>query len=315
MADFRNDGVKSVLDVYFKLGENVLLVGPSGTGKTMVVRQMCRETKRNLIIVTGKESMQDLDMLGAYVATEEAGKFRWVDGPLTKAFKAAADGVPTVLLVDEINRMASKHQNIFIEAINIYDDDHYVVHNPQAGVSLKAPKDMIQFVATANAGQAGVNDIPLALVDRFNIVFVDYPERKAEMQILLDTGLDKDLAKSLVVFAEKTREMADQMDLACGISTRSLVQVANQFQRLAPRRASLQNRVNLLVTLMRSPVSQAAGACSNADMEWKERAAALFQQFGAILNNHLSAGSKVAPPEPTSAKRSTAGIGAAPAAI
>lgn len=312
MGKFQNRAVEGVINTYFALNENILLVGPSGTGKTMVILEKCREAGRHVEIITGKEGLQDLDMLGASVPTNEAGKFKWVDGPLSRAFHVAAEGRPVTLLVDEVNRMPSKFQNLFIEAINIYDDNFYVVQNHLQGTTLKAPRTNIQFVATANVGQAGLNEIPLALVDRFNIVYVGYPDKNTELRILKETGLSEDIAESLVIFAEKTREMAEQMDLACGISTRSLVRVANQVQQLAL--PSGQKAVDALKVLMQSPIAQAAGVCETLD--WKERATGLMQQFETILRNNL--GAKASREEEVSLRPSRgrrSGVGASPVTI
>jgi Mg-chelatase subunit ChlI len=215
--------------------------------------------------------------------------------------------------VDEVNRMPSKFQNLFIEAINIYDDGSYVVQNHQKGTTLKAPRDKIQFVATANVGQAGLNEIPLALVDRFNIVYVGYPDKNTELKILKETGLDEGIAKALVVFAEKTREMAEQMDLACGISTRSLVRIANQVKRLGLTGNQLRDA---LMVLMQSPIAQAAGVCETLD--WKERASGLMQQFETILRNYLGRNSnkeEEIPLKPSRGRRSGMGVGASPVSI
>ena len=325
MAKFQNSMVKPILDTYFKLNENVLLVGPSGTGKTMVVREICGDAGHHLQIITGKESMQDIDMLGAYVPTEEGGTFKWVDGPLALAFQNASEGRQTVLLIDEINRMSSKHQNIFIEAINIYDDDYYMVHNPQTGQVLKAPRDKIQFIATANAGQAGLNEIPLALIDRLNLVFVDYPAKKTEISILEEIGIEQAIAAALVEFAGITREMTNQMELECGVSTRSLVQVSRQYAKLTNGDSMTVNKKgNLLMQLIWSPITQSAGVCNNSDSEWKERAMALRTQFKLIMEKMFQShrgktgiekDADADEDKPSRSRGTGVGVGASPASI
>lgn len=305
---FQNQEVEYLMQIYFKTKSNILLIGPSGTGKTMVVQQTCEQSKRKLVLVTGGESMQDTDLFGSFSGKKTEGGYEWVDGHLTKAFASAAAGTPTTFFMDEMNRWPTQYQNSLIEAINCYDEDNYVVRNHQLQKTLKAPRDMLQFIATANIGQAGTNDIPQALKDRFNIVRVNYPDMQTELKILKGTGLDDKIASILVTFANETRTMADKMEIPSGISTRALVNVSEQYTLLSDDMPDNQ-KMNLLYVLMKSPVYRVSGACDVPDAE--ETTNGLLHMFEEKIKSILGGTT----PGRARSRNPGAGIGANPAAI
>ncbi len=294
------------MEMYFRTNSNILLIGPSGTGKTMVVQETCEKMKRQLFLVTGQESMQDTDLFGSFSGRKTENGYEWVDGLLTKAFASAAAGIPTTFFMDEMNRWPTQYQNSLIETINCYDKDHYVVRNHQLQKTLRAPRNMLQFIATANIGQAGTNDIPFALKDRFNIVRVDYPGKETEVKILKVTGLDEDIAGTLVSFADITRQGAAKMEYPAGISTRALVGVAEQYQMLGNGLTDRTQKLNCLGLLMQSPIYRISGACDVPDAE--EATTALLEIFKTMIR-------KLAGAAPASVARARGGMGASPAAI
>lgn len=77
-----------------KRGQNVLMVGPTGTGKTFCFQEAVRITNTPFEVIEGKEGLIDLDFLGAIVPT--GSKREWVDGPLTRAFRRAGGYPPKV---------------------------------------------------------------------------------------------------------------------------------------------------------------------------------------------------------------------------
>ena len=52
-------------------GENALLAGPTGTGKTFAVGLIARVLGWRVETVEGKEGLIDLDFLGAYIPAED----------------------------------------------------------------------------------------------------------------------------------------------------------------------------------------------------------------------------------------------------
>jgi len=63
----------------------VLLLGPTGSGKTALIQHVASLVKRELTTIHIGEALDGKNLLGGYVATEVPGQFKWVEGPLTRA--------------------------------------------------------------------------------------------------------------------------------------------------------------------------------------------------------------------------------------
>ncbi len=79
-------------------GDNCLLAGPTGTGKTFLTEQVALEGEYTLVTINGMEGMIDLDIIGA-ILPQEDGSRKWVDGPLVRAMRAAQYD-PVLLFID-----------------------------------------------------------------------------------------------------------------------------------------------------------------------------------------------------------------------
>jgi len=283
---FKNPEVEKQVALYMAAGagNNLLLAGPSGTGKTMLARQMTEEFGRALYKIVGRESMQDVNMLGTFVSRRD-GVIEWVDGPLSKAFRAAANGEPTVMFIDELTRIPTKHQNVLIEAINQYDDEHYVLENLDLGETLVAPTENLTFIAACNLGQEGTSVIPEALKDRFHFVYVDYPPAEIEAEILKEAGMPEEFVAPVIEFAQDTRRQANDMLLEMPVSTRTLVSVSRNYTRLSQRYSleTQEDRNRLLLALFQSPIIRCVGAGESPD--WQEKASGLKEALVTLIES------------------------------
>ncbi|CAN8238565.1 unnamed protein product [Cochlearia groenlandica] len=86
----------------------VLLYGPSGSGKSSLIRKLADESGNNVVFIHMDDQLDGKTLVGTYVCTDQPGEFKWQPGSLTQAImkgfwvvledidKAPAD-VPLVL--------------------------------------------------------------------------------------------------------------------------------------------------------------------------------------------------------------------------
>ena len=103
-------------------GLPVMLVGPTGCGKTRFVEHMAARSSRTLITVVGNDDTTTADLVGRYLVN--GGDVRWTDGPLTRAARQGA-----VFYLDEVvevrrealavlHPLADDRRRLFIERAN-----------------------------------------------------------------------------------------------------------------------------------------------------------------------------------------------------
>lgn len=238
---------KEQLSKALEIGLNVLLKGPTGTGKTVLVREVVKEKGYLLGYVAGSESLQDIDFLGAYV--KKGDSIEWVDGKLTKAFRLAQKK-RVILFIDEINRIPSKHLNILIGVMNPVGGQ-YVLYNHLTGEEIKAPVSNLRFIGAMNEGGSyQVHPLDPALARRFGstIRFTYLPaEQEAEL-IAGRTGIDLETARKLVEVANLQREATKKGEFEISLDTASLL-VWAQFIKagLSPEAAAETSWVHRIV--------------------------------------------------------------------
>ena len=225
-------------------GKHVLLTGPTATGKTLCVEEVCIKLGAPLTVIRGSEGLEDRDMIGATVVTTEvsstgqiAPKTTFTYGPLPEAMilgrkqyelhtqeleNARSENrepefvPPSVLLVDEINRLQLRFQNFLVSALNVRKaTSDYYLRIPDNNEEITCPERFLVVVAARNAGGAftGTNPMDIALERRFyKKIDVDYLAGDPETALVIErTGLEKDLARILVKVASDTRYQLSQL--------------------------------------------------------------------------------------------------------
>ncbi len=187
-------------------GRHVIIVGAPGVGKTTIAKNASKVIGgKNFVRVQGSPDLTVEDLFGD-IDPIKAMKF----GPLSKeAFTPGkifkADG--GVLFFDELNRCPEKLQNALLQVlqerkctIGSYD------------VDMKA--DFV-FIGTMNPEDSSTEKISDVLLDRFDVVYMGYPETiDAEKGIVNGVGkkvcdVDGNLLHFMAYFVRLLRESED----------------------------------------------------------------------------------------------------------
>jgi ParB/RepB/Spo0J family partition protein len=202
-------------------GEPTLVCGPTGCGKTELVRLLTRATGRTLYTVNMGATT---DARLALIGTIHYNGRRTVFHP-----SGLVNGIQDprgLVLLDEISRCIADAGHILFplldhqRTLSIDEADPPVVIQPQPGVC---------FFATANVGAeyTGARALDRALLDRFTIITLDYPPEDDETDVLAKSAaIPRWTARNLVAFATRCRQAWRQDTLSTPVSTRDLLRAA-----------------------------------------------------------------------------------------
>ena len=212
-------------------GENVLLEGPTGTGKTTMVRFYCAKHKLPYKRVSLNGGATADDLVGHYILESNGDgnvKTIWIDGVLGQAM---VNG--WVLVIDEINGAPAE---ILFVLNSVLDKERILVLSQKDGQIIKPHKNF-RVVATCNPteqGYAGTNEINEALRDRFETTLkVDYNE-SVENKILKEIGIDTETRKDIMEFTKFVRESYAKSEIITPFSTRSVMNLAKFVNQGVP---------------------------------------------------------------------------------
>ncbi|MEA1053319.1 AAA family ATPase [Lamprobacter modestohalophilus] len=221
-------------------GDALLLSGPTGCGKTSLIRQVAARLNWPVQEVTCHGRMELSDLLGSFQLSNASTRF--VYGPLALA---AREG--HLLILNELDLMDPSE----LAGLNdIVEGAPLVI--AQNGGELIRPHRLFRIIATGNSVGAGdqtglyqgVLRQNLAFLDRFRVLRVSYPEPEVEQSLLAELvpSLPREIADKLVVVANEVRRLfmgetadhlpgnpsdrAGQSELTLTLSTRALVRWA-----------------------------------------------------------------------------------------
>jgi MoxR-like ATPase len=227
-------------------GENCLLAGPTGTGKTYLTGLIALAHELELVTIEGKEGLTNLDFLGAILPQADNTR-RWVDGPLLRAMRLAVYD-PVLLFLDEINRVPREHINLLLGLMNPKQralcelqgvpvtggGPFYVVEVPMTSEVIWCPAVHLRIVAAGNFGRDyAVYDLDPAVRRRFDTVIeFEYPSYDVELKLICErSGLGDKVASALVKLAGETRRLQSNGELPGSIDTASLLNWARKCAR------------------------------------------------------------------------------------
>ena len=215
-----------------KAGERILLVGPTGCGKSTLIEQLAARLNWPLIRVSASGGLTESDLLGEWTVQEGETVFNY--GFLPRAMRMGA-----VCLIDEIDGI---EPSVAFSIHQLMEDQGKLVLLQNGGEVIE-PHPRFRLVTTANtlghgdeAGlYAGTRVLNAAFLDRFAAVFeMSYMPPASEAQILRSRvpGVPKSVAGKLVKVASDVRQARDNDQVYCTFSTRRLIETARKLDQL-----------------------------------------------------------------------------------
>ncbi len=163
--------------------EPLYLYGPTGCGKSSLVRQLAARLNFPVFEITGHERLEISDLIGHL--TVKNGNIKFEDGPLTKAMRVGG--------LFQFNELDLCSPATLAGLNTILDGSPLCI--PENGGELIQPAETFRFVATANTNGSsddtglyqGTLRQNLAFLDRFMLVESHYPQAKVEETILANS--------------------------------------------------------------------------------------------------------------------------------
>lgn len=155
----------------------VLVRGEQGASKTYTARRLGQSGMFECYVeVACYAGIEGIDLIGGYVQQAGTAGLVWCDGPIAQAFRSAASGKSTFLLVDEILRIPARERGVLLTSLTpdngVYRLRVPRIANVQDGVgaweTIEAPVANLSIVATTNVGgRFGVEDDDDAQAERW----------------------------------------------------------------------------------------------------------------------------------------------------
>ena len=216
--------------------DNVLMIGPTGCGKSTFPEQYAALTNMNCVRIGFDASISREDLIGGYIVEGQNTVFKLGILPL------AMQTPGTIIVLDELD--SASPENAFL-LHPLLEKGRRFLFIPEINQHITMHPDNI-IVATANTnGQgdesgmyAGTRVQNGALMNRFSMTFKkDYLESSLEVRMLskrfpevLAQADGADLIPKLVKFANACRQGFKEGDIGVTVSTRDLINFLDLLQ-------------------------------------------------------------------------------------
>ena len=208
---------KTEWDIYdeaLKDGDNILIEGGAGSGKTISVQSYASARGMRYFNVSNSNGIDPSQLFGRWIPKADGQGYRWQDGAVTLLVRYGG-----VLLLNEVNFLPERVSTVLYSLLD-YRREIQLLEN--GGEVIKAHPDLL-IIADMNAGYRGTHELSQAWNDRYTIK-LEFPYDKAiELKVVGN--------RALLSLADKLREQYDKEEITTPISTRSLVAFIKNAKR------------------------------------------------------------------------------------
>ncbi|GAA5501069.1 hypothetical protein Dxin01_00800 [Deinococcus xinjiangensis] len=254
-APSSDNSVVDKLSRVARRGGRVLLIGPTGTGKTEAGKAVATTLDRPLFNIKGSPNMEETEFIGGYHMIE--GKPELIDGPFVQAFLCAQER-PAVLLFDEILRVdgptmsstvgildhVSEKEAALMGIPGLPQGRYYILRHRNQDL-IWAPVRNLLIIGTTNYGegyQQAAGSFDAAFLGRFNLhIEVPYMPTAQALDIYQGVCGDPRLAAAVHAAELETRQnhISRQGLLARELNTRVVVSWLEEIMALIQEGESL----------------------------------------------------------------------------
>jgi MoxR-like ATPase len=201
-------------------GLPVMLVGPTGCGKTRLVEHMAARLDRGLRVVVGNDDTTTADLLGRFLV--RGGDVEWRDGPVTTAVRRGE-----LCYIDEVVEVRREAMAV----LHPLGDDRRMLHLDRLGESVGAAEGFA-LVCSYNPDRAvGFRELRPAFRQRFVTIPLSYLSPDAEAEVVAhESGVAPERAARLVRIATALRDGISERG-GDAPSTRLVVNAAHLLAR------------------------------------------------------------------------------------
>ncbi len=215
-----------------KDSESLLLVGPTGVGKSTLVEQIAARLNWPVVRVAASGGLTEADLLGEWTVRDGETVFNY--GFLPRAMKQGA-----ICLIDEIDGL---EPSVAFSLHQLMEENGRLVLL-QNGAEIIEPHPGFRLVCTANTlGHGddsglytGTRVLNAAFLDRFNsVIEMGHLDEKSEEKVIRAgvPGFKKKTARKLIETASAVRKARENDQVFCTLSTRRLIDIARKTVQL-----------------------------------------------------------------------------------
>ncbi|GEM_PF-2253114 len=196
-----------------KLQENILMEGPTGAGKTALVKYLAHLTNHELRRINLSDTTDITEIIGGFKPCSDpnTGKqiYVWKDGIVVEAMRKGQ-----WLLLDEMNLA---NPDILERMNSLFDDDRFLVLSEKPDNEIVRPdKDFMIFCTQNPASYSGRKELSDAMKNRLHRMWMDAlpaAENVEIMKAISKTKLPDEMLLKMAMFNQTIADMAEHRQL------------------------------------------------------------------------------------------------------